>query len=56
MKFSELLTEYLALRDDIREDDDWTPIYRKGQRREQMQELLDQMDAILAQQPTKETP
>jgi hypothetical protein len=37
MKFSEMLTEYLQLREDeATRDDSWTPIAQRGQRRDRM--------------------
>lgn len=47
MKFSYMLTEYLSLREDEATDNDWTPIARRKDRREQMQWLLEQMDELM---------
>jgi hypothetical protein len=49
MKFSEMLTEYLQLREDeATRDDSWTPIAQRGQRRDRMNELLEGMDQLIA--------
>lgn len=47
MKFSELLTSYLDLRDSTKDEDDWTPIHRSSSRREQMNDLLQEMDTMI---------
>lgn len=53
MKFSYLLTEYLSLREDEATDNEWTPIARRADRREQMAWLLEQMDALVGEkEPT----
>ena len=49
MKFSEMLTEYLDMREDeATRDDSWTPIAQRGQRRERTAELLEGMDQLIA--------
>ena len=55
MKFSEMLKEYLQLREDeASRDDSWTPIAQRGQRRERMDELLDGMDQLVVTAGVKE--
>lgn len=49
MKFSEMLTEYLDLREtEATADDSWTPIAQQCARRERMNELLQDMDELFA--------
>lgn len=48
MRFSETLTEYLALRDDEKQEDSaWAPIDRQRQRSVRMTELLEGMDQLI---------
>lgn len=49
MKFSDVLEEYLQLRDDERDaNSDSEPISRGSNRRERMRELLEEMDQLTA--------
>jgi len=53
-KFSELLIEYLCLRDECQDDDriEYEPICNRSARRDRMQQLENQMDELFTKDPS----